>query len=138
MFWLCCHLQCKIPCDYIGLATRIQIKYDKLSHFCVLSGKNLDFPSAVFNWLLFNFTILLICMNFELNNNSENRKMLQCLVVAVSHLTGQLLVLLHQFLVLLVDGQHFADTVGSSLGLKEDQNTLFTHLHFIFNTVYII
>lgn len=41
-----------------------------------------------------------------------------CAVAAVSHLAGQLLVLLHQFLVLLVDGQHLADTVGSCLGLR--------------------
>lgn len=38
-------------------------------------------------------------------------------VAAVSHLAGQLLVLLHQLLVLLVDGQHLADTVGSCLSL---------------------
>lgn len=64
---------------------------------------------------------------------------MEYLNAAVSHLTGQLLVLLHQFLVLLVDGQHFADTVGSCLSLKEDQNTLFhsftfhiyLNLHFI-------
>lgn len=45
--------------------------------------------------------------------------MWECLVAAVSHLAGQLLVLLHQFLVLLVDGQHLADTVGSCLSLRE-------------------
>lgn len=50
------------------------------------------------------------------------------MVAAISHLAGQLLVLLHQFLVLLVDGQHFADTVGSCLGLKEDHNIYVPYL----------
>lgn len=35
------------------------------------------------------------------------------------YLTGQSLILLHQFLILLVDGQHLADTVGSGLSLRE-------------------
>jgi hypothetical protein len=34
-----------------------------------------------------------------------------------THLTGQLLILLHEFLVLLVDSQHLADPIGSRLGL---------------------
>lgn len=43
---------------------------------------------------------------------------------AVPHLTSQLLILLHQPLVLLVDSQDLADTVGSRLGLKmRDGNT---------------
>lgn len=62
--------------------------------------------------------------HFNVANSFENRRMLH-LVAAVSHLTSQLLVLLHQFLVLLVDGQHFTDTVSSRLGLKEDQNSNF-------------
>lgn len=48
--------------------------------------------------------------------------MWEYLVAAVSHLTGQLLVLLHQFLVLLVDGQHLADAVGGCLSLKEEHS----------------
>ena len=41
----------------------------------------------------------------------------KCMRVRFPHLAGQLLVLLHQLLVLLVDGQDFADAVGSSLRL---------------------
>lgn len=50
----------------------------------------------------------------------------------VSHLAGQLLILLHQLLILLVDGQHLADTVGSSLSLRErdeDSYCTFTTNH---------
>lgn len=54
--------------------------------------------------------------------------MLEYLVAAVPHLTGQLLVLLHQFLILLVDGQHFADTVGSCLSLKEKKHIYISYL----------
>lgn len=39
-------------------------------------------------------------------------------VAVVSHLAGQLLILLHQLLILLVDGQHLADTIGSCLSLR--------------------
>lgn len=46
-----------------------------------------------------------------------------CLDASVSHLTRQLLVLLHQFLVFLVDGQHFTDTVSSRLSLEEDHHS---------------
>lgn len=53
--------------------------------------------------------------------------MWEYLVAAVSHLTGQLLVLLHQLLILLVDGQHLADTVGSCLSLKGGI-TIYKHL----------
>lgn len=49
------------------------------------------------------------------------------LIAAVSHLAGQLLILLHQFLILLVDGQHLADTVGSRLSLGErERNTSYS------------
>lgn len=62
--------------------------------------------------------------HFNVANIFETRRMLY-LTSAVSHLTSQLLVLLHQFLVLLVDGQHFTDTVSSRLSLKENQNSNF-------------
>lgn len=60
------------------------------------------------------------------------------LVAAVSHLAGQLLVLLHQLLVLLVDGQHLADTVGSCLGLRERRITINVHFERIFSLLYIL
>lgn len=69
--------------------------------------------------------------HFNVANIFENRRMLY-LVAAVSHLTSQLLVLLHQFFVLLVDGQHFTDTVSSRLSLKGTRTTIFTHFIFIY------
>lgn len=36
-----------------------------------------------------------------------------------THITGQLLVVLHHLLILLVDSQHFADAIGGCLGLSE-------------------
>lgn len=50
------------------------------------------------------------------------------LVAGVSHLAGQLLVLLHQFLVLLVDRQHLADAVSSRLSLQVKR--IDTRIHF--------
>ena len=38
-----------------------------------------------------------------------------------THITGQLLVVLHELLVLLVDGQHLADAVGCCLGLARQR-----------------
>lgn len=76
-------------------------------------------------------SISLTCLylhHFNVANIFENRRMLY-LVAAVPHLTSQLLVLLHQFLVLLVDGQHFTDTVSSRLSLKGDQNSNFYTFH---------
>lgn len=40
------------------------------------------------------------------------------------YLTGQLLILLHQFLILLIDSKHFADPVGSCLGLEKEQRAV--------------
>lgn len=37
----------------------------------------------------------------------------------LAHITGQLLIVLHQLLVLLVDGQNFADPVGRRLRLED-------------------
>lgn len=65
----------------------------------------------------------------------KTRECFWYLVAAVSHLTSQLLVLLHQFLVLLVDGQHFTDTVSSRLSLKEDQNSNVFHILYLFTGV---
>lgn len=77
-------------------------------------------------------SISLTCLYLYLHHFNvaifENRRMLY-LVAAVPHLTSQLLVLLHQFLVLLVDGQHFTDTISSRLSLKGDQNSNFDTFH---------
>lgn len=40
---------------------------------------------------------------------------------AAPHLTGQLLILLHQLLILLVDSQNLADTIGCRLGLAGER-----------------
>lgn len=72
--------------------------------------------------------VVLTCLYLHLHHFNIayiNRRMLY-VVAAVSHLASQLLVLLHQFLILLVDGQHFTDTVSSRLSLKEDQNSTFS------------
>lgn len=37
-----------------------------------------------------------------------------------SHIAGELLILLHQLLVLLIHGQHLADPVGGCLGLWQE------------------
>lgn len=70
-------------------------------------------------------TCLYPCLHHFNNANIFETRNTVCLGESVSHLTSQLLVLLHQFLVFLVDGQHFTDTVGSRLSLEEDHHSTF-------------
>lgn len=75
-------------------------------------------------------TCLYLCLHhFYSANIFETRRMVR-LGASVSHLTSQLLVLLHQFLVFLVDGQHFTDTVSSRLSL-EGPSQHFLHISII-------
>lgn len=44
-----------------------------------------------------------------------------------THITGQLLVVFHELFILLVDGQHLADTIGRCLRLATGQRGTVSH-----------
>lgn len=44
-----------------------------------------------------------------------------------THITGQLLIVFHELLILLVDGQHLADTIGCCLRLATRQRGTVSH-----------
>lgn len=54
-----------------------------------------------------------------------------CVNLFCTHITGQFLVVLHQVLVLLVDSQHFADTIGGCLSLSRNRVMSSAHSDWI-------